>query len=178
MTTQRQPRKAALGLLRAAETTDDEGRTAFAVDGRVFAVLDTARIVVLSLPDAEIDAMIEAHPTAEAVHENDRRTGVRLALADIDGQQLNQWVRRAWAAQAPTALAENAAAAASAEPGEVGDLPSAIGRTATRALADLGITTMDRVAAMSDRELLAIHGVGPKAVRLLRAPTQHRSGDR
>ena len=169
MTTQRQLRKTALGLLRAQETVDDRGRAAFAVDGRVFAHLEPAQVVFLALPEAEIATMATAHPTAEVVEENGRRTGVRLALSEIDGQKLNQWVRRAWAAQAPTAIAENAAAAASLTAGQVGDLPAAIGRTTTRALADLGITSLDRIAAMSDRELLDIHGVGPKAVRLLRA---------
>ncbi|TDQ60550.1 hypothetical protein EV188_10343 [Actinomycetospora succinea] len=120
--------------------------------------------MVLTLPPVEAEELITACPAAQRVD----GTGVRLALAEIDGQQLNAWVRRAWAAQAPAAIAENADAAPSAQPGEVGDLPRAIGRAATRALADLGITTMDRVATMSDRELLAIHGVGPKAVRLLR----------
>lgn len=43
-----------------------------------------------------------------------------------------------------------------------------IGTVAARELAVHGITTYDQVAAMSDRDLLAIHGVGPKAVRILR----------
>ncbi|MFD2355738.1 DNA-binding protein [Nonomuraea ferruginea] len=52
--------------------------------------------------------------------------------------------------------------------GEVGDLPKAIGRPTTRALANVGITTLDQVAGLSDTELNALHGVGPKAVRILR----------
>ncbi|OWY62902.1 hypothetical protein B7486_55955 [cyanobacterium TDX16] len=42
-----------------------------------------------------------------------------------------------------------------------------IGRPARRALDELGITTLDQVARMSERELLAVHGVGPNAVRIL-----------
>lgn len=49
----------------------------------------------------------------------------------------------------------------------VGDLPDAIGKTAARELSHHGITTLDAVSQHSERELLAIHGVGPKAVRLL-----------
>lgn len=49
----------------------------------------------------------------------------------------------------------------------VGDLPDAIGKTAARELAGAGITSLDRVAAHTRRDLLAIHGVGPKAVRIL-----------
>lgn len=176
MTTARQLRKTASGLLRAEDTVDARGRPAFAVGGRVFALLESPQVVVLSLPEPDADAMTAAYPAAETVEENGRRVGVRLALSEIDGQKLNQWVRRAWAAQAPAAVAENASTAASAEPGEVGDLPAAIGRAAARALADLGITSLDRVATMSDRELLEIHGVGPKAVRVLRAHGGSDSG--
>ena len=32
-----------------------------------------------------------------------------------------------------------------------------------------GVTNLEQVAAMTDSELFAIHGVGPKAVRILRA---------
>ncbi|MCZ2262138.1 hypothetical protein IRJ14_06020, partial [Isoptericola sp. QY 916] len=48
------------------------------------------------------------------------------------------------------------------------DLPAAIGRPATRALAGAGVTTLADVAARTDAELLALHGVGPRAVRILR----------
>lgn len=49
----------------------------------------------------------------------------------------------------------------------VGDLPHAIGKTAARALATQGITTLAQVATRTEAELLALHGVGPKAVRIL-----------
>jgi predicted flap endonuclease-1-like 5' DNA nuclease len=49
----------------------------------------------------------------------------------------------------------------------VGDLPNAIGRTAARALSARGITSLALVAAHSPKELLAIHGVGPKAIAIL-----------
>jgi predicted flap endonuclease-1-like 5' DNA nuclease len=42
-----------------------------------------------------------------------------------------------------------------------------IGRPATRALEAQGITTLEQVAGTSRRDLLALHGVGPKAVRIL-----------
>ena len=48
------------------------------------------------------------------------------------------------------------------------DLPTTIGRPATNALAHAGITRLAQVAKLSERELLAMHGVGPKAVRLLK----------
>jgi predicted flap endonuclease-1-like 5' DNA nuclease len=49
----------------------------------------------------------------------------------------------------------------------VGDLPDAIGKTAARELSAHGITTLAQVAAHSKSELLAIHGVGPKAIAIL-----------
>lgn len=51
-------------------------------------------------------------------------------------------------------------------PARIGDLP-AIGRPANSALLDIGVTTLEEVARMSEDELLALHGVGPRAVRLL-----------
>ena len=44
-----------------------------------------------------------------------------------------------------------------------------IGAPATRALTAAGYTTLESVAAVPDEELLALHGVGPRAIRLLRA---------
>jgi predicted flap endonuclease-1-like 5' DNA nuclease len=49
----------------------------------------------------------------------------------------------------------------------VGDLPDAIGKTAARELSLNGITSLARVAEHSKQELLAIHGVGPKAIAIL-----------
>ena len=51
-------------------------------------------------------------------------------------------------------------------PSQVGDLP-AIGRPATNALVQAGITTLAQVAEHPSSELLALHGVGPKTIRLL-----------
>jgi len=56
-----------------------------------------------------------------------------------------------------------------------GDLPRAIGRPATRALAAAGITSLDELARLSETELASLHGVGPKAVAILRdALAAHR----
>lgn len=51
----------------------------------------------------------------------------------------------------------------------VGDLPNEIGKTAARELSAHGVTSLARVATHSKEELLAIHGVGPKAIRILDA---------
>jgi predicted flap endonuclease-1-like 5' DNA nuclease len=59
----------------------------------------------------------------------------------------------------------------------VGDLPDAIGKTAARELSLNGITSLKQVAAHSDKELLAIHGVGPKAIAILREALAARGLD-
>jgi predicted flap endonuclease-1-like 5' DNA nuclease len=51
-------------------------------------------------------------------------------------------------------------------PAQIGDLPP-IGRPANSALLAAGITTLAQVATRSRRELLKMHGVGPKAVTIL-----------
>lgn len=47
------------------------------------------------------------------------------------------------------------------------EFPQAIGQVATRELAINGFTTYDQLRGVTRRHLLAIHGVGPKAVRIL-----------
>ena len=48
------------------------------------------------------------------------------------------------------------------------EFPASVGRVAPRSLAAAGITTYAQLAEHTEGELLAIHGVGPKAMRLLR----------
>ncbi|MFJ4996534.1 hypothetical protein ACIP5T_00125 [Microbacterium sp. NPDC088619] len=48
------------------------------------------------------------------------------------------------------------------------ELPTSMGTVARRALAQQGLTRLDQFDGASERALLAIHGVGPKAVRILR----------
>ena len=47
-------------------------------------------------------------------------------------------------------------------------LPRTIGAPATRALREVGVTTLEQVAAHSEAELIAMHGVGPIAIARLR----------
>jgi predicted flap endonuclease-1-like 5' DNA nuclease len=47
-------------------------------------------------------------------------------------------------------------------------LPRAIGRPATGALAEAGYTRLDQLAGVPEMEIAGLHGVGPKAVRVLR----------
>ena len=47
------------------------------------------------------------------------------------------------------------------------DLPR-IAAPARRALAAVGVYRLDQVADMAEADLLALHGMGPKAIRILR----------
>ncbi len=167
MTTFAQLRKTALSLPETAEQGIRSGVVAFTVRDKRFASMGKDNNVSLHLPAAEADEILAAHPTAERLTRGATRIGVRVPLGDINGQQLNHWVRRAWLSHAPKRLAAQVAAGDAAAAGEVGDLPKAIGRPATQALISAGITTLTQVAELTEAELLAMHGVGPKAVRIL-----------
>jgi DNA-directed RNA polymerase alpha subunit len=51
-------------------------------------------------------------------------------------------------------------------------LPSGLASPARRALAAAGITQLDQFAAISEAELLKLHGMGPKAVEIIRKSMQ------
>jgi predicted flap endonuclease-1-like 5' DNA nuclease len=46
------------------------------------------------------------------------------------------------------------------------DVPN-IGAPATRALAGIGVTRLDQLANYSEADLFALHGFGPRALRIL-----------
>lgn len=48
------------------------------------------------------------------------------------------------------------------------EFPPSLGKVARRELAVNGITRFAQLTDRSERELLDIHGVGPKAIRILR----------
>lgn len=47
------------------------------------------------------------------------------------------------------------------------EFPASLGKVARRELALHGITRFDQLPATTPKELLAIHGIGPNAVRIL-----------
>ena len=48
------------------------------------------------------------------------------------------------------------------------DLPAGLAQPALRALAGAGCTRLAQVAALNEREVKALHGIGPNALNLLR----------
>jgi len=162
MTTLAQLRKAALALPETEEGTHF-GMVAFSVCGKGFVSVTKDGLVQLQLSGEEIEAAMKAHPTGERLVRQGRTIGFRVPLVEINGKDLNALVRAAWAHRAPKRLAT----AAGAPAGPSADLPASIGRPATRALLGAGLTTLQQVATRTEAELLALHGVGPRAVRIL-----------
>jgi hypothetical protein len=50
--------------------------------------------------------------------------------------------------------------------------PKGVAKPAIRALATIGVTRTEQAARFSKAELLALHGMGPKAIRLIEAELQ------
>ncbi|MGG5752629.1 hypothetical protein ACQ3I4_08380 [Zafaria sp. Z1313] len=169
MTTRSHARKSALSLPEVEEGTHF-GLPSFAVRGRNFAVLTRDAHVQLHLSDADAGAALAAHPVAEQLVRNGTPIGIRVPLDGIGGKDLNGLLLQAWLAKAPKRLEAERFGGGSEAGGDPrgGDALPAIGRPATAALRAEGITTLDDVAARSERGLLALHGVGPKAVAILR----------
>lgn len=49
------------------------------------------------------------------------------------------------------------------------DLPAELSQPAIRALTAAGYTRLDQFAGLKEADLLELHGVGPKAIRLIRS---------
>lgn len=164
MTTKAQLKKAAMGL---PEVVEDmvSGLPAFRVRATTFAALTEEAQVELQLPGSTLADALERYPAAS--HAGD---GVLLLpLSAVNGMELNGLVYRAWLHRAPAELADAAQAAriGKAAAGEEHGLPRSIGRPATSALLLAGIKTLTDTSKFTREELLALHGVGPRAIRLL-----------
>lgn len=49
------------------------------------------------------------------------------------------------------------------------DFPAGIGKPATRALVAAGYITLDQLSSVTESELLKLHGMGPKALGIIRS---------
>lgn len=166
MTTLRQLRLTADGLPEVEETTDF-GMAAFQVRGKGFASLTDDGILQLQMSDDDAVAVVEEFPSGERLVRMGTPIGFRVPLTDVNGQQLHRLMYLAWDHRAPKRLAGALRdARAGIRPPDC-DLPTEIGKPATRALLSAGIFTLDDVAARTQAALADLHGVGPKAVRIL-----------
>jgi hypothetical protein len=165
MTTVARVRKGALALPEVEEGTHF-GMVAFAVRGKNFASLTRdQRQVRIHLPQDLVGTTTAEHPAAEPLVRMGTTIGVSLPLDGLDVRLLDRLLHQGWAAAAPKRLvtAQGPATAAARTIG----LP-AVGRPAAAALGFAGITTLEEVSRHTEAELLDLHGVGPKAVRVLR----------
>jgi hypothetical protein len=54
------------------------------------------------------------------------------------------------------------------------DFPTGIGAPATRALVGAGYTSLGQLAGVSAKELSALHGFGPRALRIIQEALKQR----
>jgi hypothetical protein len=54
------------------------------------------------------------------------------------------------------------------------DFPAGIGRPATQALTVAGYTRLEQLTTVTEQELLKLHGMGPKALGILRSALEAR----
>lgn len=50
-----------------------------------------------------------------------------------------------------------------------GALPKGISKPAQRALASVGVSRLDQVTRFTEAQLMALHGMGPKAIGIIKA---------
>ncbi|HEX7000239.1 MAG TPA: MmcQ/YjbR family DNA-binding protein [Trueperaceae bacterium] len=167
MTTLRHLRKTALSLPEVEEGTHF-GMVSFAVRGKGFASVTKDGLVQLTMSEDHAAGVLERFPAAERLTRQGKPLGVRVPLDAVNGMELNALVEKSWLSRAPKRLAATRLEARSATAPEGADaLPKAIGKPATRALLAAGIRDLHDVAARSENELLDLHGVGPKATKVL-----------
>lgn len=68
---------------------------------------------------------------------------------------------------------ESARMGTAREPGPEDDLPN-VGAPARRAFAEAGLVRLEQFAGVAENDLLALHGVGPKAIGILRRALAER----
>ncbi|GIN85879.1 hypothetical protein J6TS2_22650 [Heyndrickxia sporothermodurans] len=54
------------------------------------------------------------------------------------------------------------------------NFPDKLAKPAQRALANAGLTHLEQLTELSEKELLQLHGMGPKAVEMLRKELEEK----
>lgn len=57
---------------------------------------------------------------------------------------------------------------------DYGELPEKAGKPARRALKTAGYTKLEQFTHITEKELLAMHGVGPKAIKVISEALEER----
>jgi len=102
--TPEQARELALALPEAVEQ-DHHGRPSFRVRGKLFAPLWGEEALNAMPDEAEIHALVQAHPdVCSPVHWGRRLAGVQIRLPAADAALVADVLAEAWARRAPAAL--------------------------------------------------------------------------
>ncbi len=156
-------RTAARRLAEVEQSTHSEVES-WSVAGRVFATITKDHAAVqVRLPPDDAHQVLADIPGSSLLTRGEKVLGVTIPWDAMNGMQANAVIGRSWAYRAPQRLT-NAPRRASTP---VTDLPRNIGRPAMSALNGAGIVTLAELAERTSAEITALHGIGPKAVRLL-----------
>lgn len=122
-------------------------------------------LIVIVMPDPEAKAaLVQGDGPFFDIPHFRGHTGVLVQLSrlgEVSREELTEIITEAWAHRAPKSLVRTHLCE---DPDPLEGLPA----PARRALEAAGLTTRERIDAASDAELLALHGFGPKALRLVR----------
>ena len=139
-------------------------------------------IAPADLEKVKVEAKIAGHERGEKIRVftykakkgQSKRRGHRSELTRLEVTEVKMLSRKPAAkAEGESKSAEQKPKAASkaapkkASASAEGGLPEGIGKPATRALEEAGLTTLKQVAGKSEAELLDLKGIGPKAVEAL-----------
>ena len=91
-----------------------------------------------------------------------------------DPDALRTWVERALAAARRKKRKPESKKVSSKRSSASTDLPPGLSQPALRAFTAAGYTRLEDFARVSEKELLELHGVGPKAIRILRPALAER----
>ena len=140
----------------------------FVLDGNICALLAARTHVNVFL----YDGGIVPDPEGIITGGHDNKTARTVAIHDgeeVNAPALSAMFRQIVANNRAGGWRKLSGRAESLPPPADEPLPDRLGAPAERALAAAGYRTLHQLTAVSEAELLALHGVGPKAVSRLRA---------